>query len=442
MRIECPACDFFKEVDPGKIPARGGNAKCPRCATRFFVAPPQAVAAPTPPAKPACPKCGNVLDAKQTCAKCGLIYEKYLAAQKRLQAERAAAVAEQSAEQPKTVATPAPPTAPTPATPRQFGYGRSELWHWTTEGRLAPAALPRALALAGTRPGPGEWLRFLEGLALWLGVVFLAAGVIFFFAFNWQKLGHLVRFGCVELPLAAAIFTAWRLGLARRSGQAALLLATLLVGALLALVGQTYQTGADPWELFALWALFVVPWVAISRLPPLWLLLLVLLNLAATLYYQVFGGLVGTLFSSKTLWWILAGMNTAALAAWELAAGRGITWLAARWPPRLVATAAAGFITVLAIWGIVERDRIGWAELGAYGVWLGAAFGVYRYLRRDLYLLAIGVLSLIVVVAVFLGRHLLHRGSEVELLLLGLIVLGLSAAGGGWLRGVAKEVEG
>lgn len=312
---------------------------------------------------------------------------------------------------------------------------------WTSEGQLSTAALPEALRIAGTLPGPMEWRRMLEGLALWMGAVFLAAAVIFFFAYNWKELGHFARFGIVELLLAAAIIAAWRLGLERMSGKAALLVATLLVGALLALVGQTYQTGADPWELFATWALFVLPWVAVARFPPLWLLLLALVNLAASLYYHAFAGFFGFLFGIKDLWWTLTGVNTAALVAWELAASRGVPWLAERWAPRIVATAAAGFITVLAAWGIVDRKSGGFAEFVGYFVWLACAYAVYRFRIRDLYVLALGVLSLVVVVAVFLGHNMVKHGDAGAFLLVGMAVLGLSAAGGWWLRTVAREVE-
>ena len=37
------------------------------------------------------------------------------------------------------------------------------------------------------------------------------------------------------------------------------LLALLGIGGLFAYFGQTHQTGADPWQLFALWAALVLP---------------------------------------------------------------------------------------------------------------------------------------------------------------------------------------
>lgn len=149
---------------------------------------------------------------------------------------------------------------------------RAWIVEWLEQGRLHPNAVPEALRLAGVYPKPSDWRLFLDRIALWLGALFLASSVIFFFAYNWDALGRSFKSGLVEALLVASVAAAWRLGLDRASGKAALLVATLLVGALLALVGQTYQTGADTFELFGAWALMALPLVAVSRLPALWLL--------------------------------------------------------------------------------------------------------------------------------------------------------------------------
>jgi uncharacterized membrane protein len=323
-----------------------------------------------------------------------------------------------------------------------FGYGRRELLLWLVEGRLAAADFPQAVHRAGTIPGTAAWRRFLDRLALWLGALFLAAAVVFFFAYNWQALGHVARFGIVELLLAGTVAATWRLGVERTPGKAALLVATLLVGALLALVGQTYQTGADPWELFASWAVCIIPWVTIARFSPLWLVLLALVNLAISLYFQAFAGFFGLLFGTETLWWMLTGVNTAALALWEFAASHRIEWLAERWAPRTVATAALGFLTVVAGGAIFDRQSSGFAEFICYCGWLAGAYGMYRYTIRDLYVLALGVLSVVIISAMFLAHLLIRNGGEAgAFLLVGMTVLGLSAVGGWWLRSVAQEVN-
>jgi hypothetical protein len=71
---------------------------------------------------------------------------------------------------------------------------------------------------------------------------------------------------------------------------------------------------------------------------------------------------------------------------------------------------------------------------------MAAAYAAYRHWTRDLFVLAGGVLSITVVVATFLGKHMKfdHAGS---LLFIGLVVIGISAAGGWWLKQVANEED-
>ena len=70
-------------------------------------------------------------------------------------------------------------------------------------------------------------------------------------------------------------------------GKAVLLLLGLLTGALLALTGQVYQTGADTYELFGWWAVLILPWVLVGRFSPLWLVWLALLNLTVHFYFSI-----------------------------------------------------------------------------------------------------------------------------------------------------------
>lgn len=175
---------------------------------------------------------------------------------------------------------------------------RNQLLQWAEQGDLPPANLPSALHLTGAEPSTSDWRRFIDRLLLWFGALFVSVGVIFFFAFNWNALGRFTRFGLLEGGLVAAVAIAWYLGLDRLSSKATLLVASLLLGGLLALVGQTYQTGADPWELFATWAVMALPWVVIGRFGALLLFWVGLVNLALILYHQAFPRFFGSGYSS------------------------------------------------------------------------------------------------------------------------------------------------
>lgn len=316
---------------------------------------------------------------------------------------------------------------------------RDEILDWSDQGRIAPGKLRAALEAGGALPTADQWRGFLDRVLLYMGAVLLGAGVIFFFAFNWQELGRTAKFALVQAPILVALAITWKLGLERAAGKAALLAAALVVGALLALVGQTYQTGADTWELFAAWAAAILPWVLLARFPALWIFWLLIANVALTLYFTTFG-FWGALFAPEKLLWLLFGLNTAALAVWEGLAAAGVAWLRERWSLRILGFASGGMATALAVFHIVDWGRgITWG-VPAWFLWIAAAYAAYRHRTRDLFMLAGGVLSVTVVTATFLAKHMKFNDAG-SLLFIGLVVIGISAAGGWWLKQVANEED-
>jgi uncharacterized membrane protein len=317
---------------------------------------------------------------------------------------------------------------------------RRDILDWAEAGCIASSDVPTALRVGGALPAPTDWVRFVEQLLLWLGAVLIAAGVGFFVAYNWQDLGRFEKLALVQgLVVAALTVVGWK-GLDGAAGKAALFGATLLVGALLALVGQIYQTGADTFELFAAWGLAILPWVLVARFAPLWVLWLAIANLAIVLYYTTFGGLLGVLFGPERLLWVLLALNTVALVLWESLAAAGIRWLGGRWAPRLLALASGGLVTALAIWHLLDwRGTSGWG-VPLWLAWLVVAYLVYRRWRRDLFVLAGGVSSVVLVAATFLLEHM-GLDDYGGFLLVALAVIGLSALGTRWLHAVAAETD-
>lgn len=309
---------------------------------------------------------------------------------------------------------------------------RDDVFEGLDSGRVVAGREGEVLRVAGMLPTPAEWRGFLGQLTLWLGTIALAAAVIFFFAFNWDDLGRFAKFGLVEGAIVAALIAAWRVDLDGSVGKAVLLLLAVLTGALLALTGQIYQTGADTYELFAWWAVLILPWVLAGRFSPLWLFWLALLNLA-TFFYCTLS------WDEEQVLWGLFALNSVALVAWEAAHRAGIAWLQDDWPPRLAAVAGGVMATALAIWAIVDSDPARGVGAIGYAVWLASLYGWYRHVRPDLFMLAGGVLSLVVAITVFLGEHLLDNDSAGGFLFVGLVVIGMSAGGAIWLKSVARE---
>lgn len=168
---------------------------------------------------------------------------------------------------------------------------RSELDRLAAQHRMSTAQIGRALVLTGNRADANAWRQFAIALLRAAGVAGIGAGAIFFVAANWQDYGVMGRFLLLQVGFVAAIGVAlwWPptadADTARYSiGAPALILATLLCGGLLALFGQTYQTGADVYELFFIWALLTLPFAVAAMSGALWALWWCVLNIALALY--------------------------------------------------------------------------------------------------------------------------------------------------------------
>ncbi len=132
-----------------------------------------------------------------------------------------------------------------------------QLTRLAKHGYLNGDGLERALTLAGTIPTGQTWLKFLDIALLSLGVAFTLSGIIFFFAYNWANMAYFLKFGLIESGILLAIGFAHYRGLDKFSGQVGLMSAAILIGALLAVQGQVYQTGADAYQLFLSWAILI-----------------------------------------------------------------------------------------------------------------------------------------------------------------------------------------
>ena len=113
-------------------------------------------------------------------------------------------------------------------------------------GCIGSKSLNTARAALGLTPSPRGWITLIGATLGAAGIVLLAAALLFAVAFNWDALGHFSRFALVQFTLVIFVAFAWWYSTDTVAGEAALAAACLAVGALLALFGQTYQTGADP----------------------------------------------------------------------------------------------------------------------------------------------------------------------------------------------------
>ena len=134
------------------------------------------------------------------------------------------------------------------------------------------------------RPDAAAWRAFTNKLLNAAGIASLGAGAIFFVAANWQDYGIMGRFVILQVAFAICVGLAFWRPPPAALGQASLVLTTLLTGTLLALFGQTYQTGADVFELFFIWAALALPFALAGGSAAVWATWWVVLNVGMALY--------------------------------------------------------------------------------------------------------------------------------------------------------------
>lgn len=164
---------------------------------------------------------------------------------------------------------------------------RLALLELAAQHRLEPGPL-RALWRMGGFETPPDHLanRVRRGLAI-LGAALGGLGIVFWIAANWQAMGRSGHFALLQgfvlvMCVGAAFLPAARTALA--------LLATIAVGALFAYFGQAYQTGADPWQLFALWAGLTIPLCFGARSDSVWSLWAAIASVAVAQWHYAHAG--------------------------------------------------------------------------------------------------------------------------------------------------------
>lgn len=131
--------------------------------------------------------------------------------------------------------------------------------------------------------GPDDPRRVLQRVLLVVGAALVVAGIAFFVAANWQGLGRFARLGLVCGGVVVAGGIGVVVGPRTIGGRAATSIAGLVCGPALFLFGQTYQTGADAWQLFAGWLILLVPFALAARFAGVWWVALLLLHTALAL---------------------------------------------------------------------------------------------------------------------------------------------------------------
>jgi uncharacterized membrane protein len=294
------------------------------------------------------------------------------------------------------------------------------------QNHLSPDARARLFALAELdKEAPQLTHKLPFGVAI-LAAVLVGLGIIFWVAANWESLGRAGRFALLQaVVLVMCLGAIWR----PRARLPLSLLVLLATGALFAYFGQTYQTGADPWQLFALWAVLTLPLCLSVRHDALWAAWALVAMSSITLWVHANTGRTWRIdpqdFSVHLIGW---GMATVLVLALSPLLHRQTG--AGPWAARVSLTLAVVMIGLTAL-GDLFSQTVGpayWLGLAVLG---SAAATLLAPRLFEPYLLSAVALGINTLLVAGLGRLLLEDGVRdpiLSLLIIGLIAAGLLGA--------------
>ncbi|TCT05788.1 GDYXXLXY domain-containing protein [Paralcaligenes ureilyticus] len=280
-----------------------------------------------------------------------------------------------------------------------------------------------------------NWAEFFRKTAFSLGSLWLASAAICWVAANWPHATAFQKLAGAQACLAVIVLIAWlieRRSLKHKdqnfSVPAHLMgLGGVLVGALLALVGQIYQTGADAWELFAWWSVLVLPWLIVVRTVFLGLLWALILNAGVVLH----AGLTGVAWFAGIDIYLqtclsLAVLNGVLLWCWEW----WIEQFDDRWRigPRVLCATLLGWLIVAQLMyfdfpGSAGKYRLQWLILLGLGA-AGVLYRIYTCRRRDPAMVSLAGLAAFMMVAIDVLTVLPYSVPGLSAMVVVLMVLG------------------
>ena len=243
-----------------------------------------------------------------------------------------------------------------------------------------------------------SWQKFLRLFFISLGVGFTTAGIIFFFAYNWADLHKFIKIGLIEglIIISTLVILFSKISLDIKN---ILLTGTsILVGVLFAVFGQIYQTGANAYDFFLGWTIFVTIWVFVSNYAPLWLLFITLINTALILYSQQ----VAQDWSEVFVFTLLFIINILFLSTFLYGKKVNKEIKVPIWFSNLIALASVSFSTIGIVFGIFDENQTSFFVLIIitsilYGI--GIKYGLK--LKSGFYL-SIIPFSIIIIISAFL----------------------------------------
>ncbi len=198
-----------------------------------------------------------------------------------------------------------------------------------------------------------NWTRFLQFFFISLGIGFATAGIIFFFAYNWADLHKFAKLGLTQGLLIMTIVSAFIFKKNILVRNVVLTAASILVGVLFAVFGQIYQTGANAYDFFLGWSVFITVWVIVSNFAPLWFIFIALINVTLCM----FADQVAFYWSDNFLFTMLFILNAVIMMLFALLSKMQSTIAVPNWFLNCLVFAVASIASIGNINNVFENDQ-------------------------------------------------------------------------------------
>ena len=242
------------------------------------------------------------------------------------------------------------------------------------------------------------WQKFLNIFIITLGIGFTVIGTVFFFAYNWADLHKFAKIGLVQGLIIATTMLVLLPKISTNISNIILTGASVLVGVLFAVFGQIYQTGANAYDFFLGWTVFITLWVLVSNFAPLWLIYVVLINTTLIFY----SAQVAQDWSDIFVITLLFIVNTVAVIAFTLLSNYKKIVNVPHWFLNAVALASTTYATIGIITGIFKNNNKNSGEFSVLILITLVAFalGIWQGLKdKSIFYLSVIPFSLIIIVS-------------------------------------------
>lgn len=278
---------------------------------------------------------------------------------------------------------------------KESGITRNVIQIISRHSNWSAPAIKRQLATEKIYADKSAWAKFIDLTLLSLGAAFSLAGVIFFLAYNWHLMHKFLKLGLVQGLVIVVVCLLLMVKLKPLVRDILLLSASILVGAMFSVFGQIYQTGANAYDFFLGWTIFIAIWALVSNFAPLWLVFLALVNLTFVLYVSQ----VGPNWSSATTIMILFVFNKLVLMVMQFLHQKEIIHQLPKWFTRTLALSVTVYVTIGMMSCILESSSNIW-PLFLLLATLNYGFDIYRsYKEKSLFNLCVIPLSVIIIIS-------------------------------------------